>query len=164
MNIPSDKLSSLTTTREHFKTWSQKEQPKAFNEMPSFAGEMLFPTGERNFSTTTSSVHKGMFNVPRTKPFMRNENSDSIKQSGSFEGDTNYRETFKHHVNAERAQLIDPTKNQTNNVVVAQLTPMKCISQTRSDYVFHKNGRPSTQAQCDPYQSNLIEHIYPDKT
>lgn len=164
MNIPSDKLSNLTTTREHFKVWSQREQQlKTCTEMPSFAGEMLFPTSERNFSTTTSSVHKGMFNVPRTKPLLRNENSDSIKQGGSFDGDSNYRETFKHHLNAERAQLFDPTKNQANNVVPHQV-PMKSISQTKNDYVFHKNGRPSTQAQCDPYQSTLTEHIYPDRT
>lgn len=83
MYISHDKLSDKTTTKEHYKIWERVEPPsKPYIEMPSTAGDMLFPTTERNFQTTTALFHPPLLNVPRTKLIQRIENQGSISLSG----------------------------------------------------------------------------------
>jgi len=49
-------FSNKTTNMDHFQGIIQPIT-KGFSEHPSYAGSHLFPTGERNFSTITNSVH-----------------------------------------------------------------------------------------------------------
>ena len=85
MILSNDKLSDKTTSKDHFKQWNQNDGPvKAFNEWPSYAGDSLFPTAERNFATTTGTFHPIFQNVQRTKSFVRLENKGSLTAIGNY--------------------------------------------------------------------------------
>jgi hypothetical protein len=82
MILSHDKVSDKTTTNEHYKAWSQENPVRAFTEWPSYAGESLFPTAERNFSTTTATFHPPILNVPPAKSIIRIENKGSLGAFG----------------------------------------------------------------------------------
>ena len=83
MILSNDKVSDKTTSNEHFKAWSQPSGPvKSFTDWPSYAGETLFPTSERNFATTTATFHPPILNATRAKSFIRVENKGSIGLTG----------------------------------------------------------------------------------
>ena len=79
-----DKVSDRTTSNEHYKAWYQTMPVKSFTEWPSFAGESLFPTSERNFATTTATFHPPMLNVQPAKSFIRIENKGSLGSFGNY--------------------------------------------------------------------------------
>ena len=74
---------------------------------------------------------------------------------------TTNRNTYIKHINPERAQLIDPTKKPSESTLRTTAVPMQSLTQTRSDYVFHKGFRPPKLADVDPYLSDLNRQIYP---
>lgn len=51
-------MQTTTTKQEHFREWNTRIPSRGYNEHPSYAGEALFPTKERSFNTSTSTVHK----------------------------------------------------------------------------------------------------------
>jgi hypothetical protein len=160
--VPSKKFNFIgqSTTKEHFKGLPNKPNiTRASGELPSYAGYAIFPTSERNFSTTTLTTHKEFKNVPLTKPFLKNENTSArIVDKGDMEFETVNRETYIKHENAERAKLVDPQGNQN---IISNPIPMKSISQTRHDYIFYANHKPPTIQPNNPYDSNLNEIVYP---
>lgn len=158
--VPSKKFVGQSTTKEHFKGWSDNTNiTHTYSELPSYAGYALFPTSERNFATTTSTTHKEFKNVPVTKPFLKNESTSAqIIDKGKMDFETVNRETYIKHENAERAQLADPQGNQN---VISNPIPMKSISQTRHDYIFYANHKPPSIQFTNPYDSNLNEIVYP---
>lgn len=58
MKQPNASISSNTTTQDHFKDWQMRMPSRGYAEHPSYAGESLFPTKERNFKTSTNMVHQ----------------------------------------------------------------------------------------------------------
>jgi hypothetical protein len=82
MRLPIAKMSGDTTSKEHFKQWAlSADGNNAYAELPCIANEAIFPSKERNFATTTSSVHKYM-TAPLTEAFKPVENG--FKENGLF--------------------------------------------------------------------------------
>lgn len=59
-------ISSSTTTKEYFKRWpSAPRLERTRTEYPSLAGVALFPTNDRQFSTSTGETHRSFEVSPR---------------------------------------------------------------------------------------------------
>ena len=104
MRVSIEKLPSNTTAKEHFRDWNAKPPSRGFNEPPSYAGDgmrkfyldikkrnlinfnflALFPTKERNFVTSTSSVHQPIPVPKKTKLNAGVEMKGSIRLEGLF--------------------------------------------------------------------------------
>ena len=159
--MPVETISSNTTSNDHFKDWSAKPPTRGFNEHPSYAGEALFPTTERNFKTSTSLVHRSM-PLPKKNRILRKnvEAKGSYKLEGPMDLSSNYRETYVKFADPERAKLADPEK-KSRIFSAAASNPFPSVTQSRSDYVYYLNPQRPKLADCNPYESNLNEQLYP---
>lgn len=84
MRKPAESMQSKSTTKEHFKGIVQPVA-KGFYEHPSFVGEHLFPTTERNFQTITNTVHD-----KKELPKKSNLPKSEIKGNLTTEGEINF--------------------------------------------------------------------------
>ena len=82
IKIPTDKFASNTTTNDHYKNWNADLPPKSFIDPPSFAGQHLFPTQERNFETMSSLTYQPL-EYSKREAFNRSENIGHLKPEGN---------------------------------------------------------------------------------
>ena len=120
----------------------------------------LFPTTERCFKTQTSSVHDSKELPKKSKQFKTNiEAKGSYKLEGPMDFNSNYRETFVKFNDVERAKLFNPENK--SKIFSTPNKPFSATTQSRSDYVLYLNHQRAPLADCNPYESNLNEQIYP---
>ncbi|CAF0850225.1 unnamed protein product [Rotaria sordida] len=147
-------LSSLTTTRAHFKQWdSARSQPYA--ELPSVAGHVLFPGSSRSFNTSTGSTFKPFPKISQAKPIPRLENSGSLKLSGSMDLRTNYRESYIPPEPSSSRSAPTERKDKSKEDKVYTRRPMYTITQTSLDFRPYPNHRPSPPADMEPFVSQI---------
>ena len=82
-----EKVSSNTTSKEHFKNWEVSVPIRTSYEYPSYAGESLFPTFERSFTTHTRDVHKPISVKSKNdlRATIAKQDKDNLKPEGLFE-------------------------------------------------------------------------------
>lgn len=123
----------------------------------------MFPTTERNFKTHTSSVHDSKELPKKSKKLNVNvEAKGSYKLEGPMDLNSNYRETFVKFDDVERTKSINP-ETKSKIFSTGNTKPFSATTQSRSDYVLYLNHQRAHLADCNPYESNLNEQIYPGK-
>jgi hypothetical protein len=153
---PAVAFSTKTTNKEHFQGTFQPLS-KGFFEHPSYSQEIMFPSGERNFNTITSSVHHKM-ELPKKSNIPKCEIKGTLTSEGEMDLGTNYRETFIKYSDVEPVKKILPVQNELMLNPTKSLMPS--ITQTHSDFSF-KPYRPPKPADCNPYASSLDQLLYP---
>lgn len=73
---------------------------------------------------------------------------------------TNYKDTFVKYDHPERAYKISPI-NHSKAILATSKSATKSITQTKSDFVRYHKYKPATPANCNTFNSNLDQQIYP---
>jgi hypothetical protein len=81
IKIPGGKFSSDTTTAEYYKDWKADKPEKGYYNYPSVAGDHIFPSNEREFSTYMKATY-----VPKAYSKVdsvnKNSNHGTLKPEG----------------------------------------------------------------------------------
>jgi hypothetical protein len=83
-NCASEPVSSVTTNKDFFKRWVPKLE-RGYSEYPSLAGITLFPNRNREFSTSTSEVHKEFEETPKKAAYTKADFIGTLKPEGRKE-------------------------------------------------------------------------------
>lgn len=156
LKLPVDAFASKTTSNEHFKDWDYSLPAKAFAELPSFAGQALFPTKERTFVTSTKSVHDTK-KLPKKSELLKMEARGNLCIEGSMEFNTSMRDSFVDYPNFEATQPFIPKKSES----MIKGNFKTSSTQNQRDFKFHPNHRPPRPADCNPYLSKVENDLYP---
>ncbi|CAF0962145.1 unnamed protein product [Adineta steineri] len=150
---PALKMSSTTTSGTYFKSWhSPPSEP--YTEAPSIVGNLLFPDSSRNFSTSSGSVFVPHKNVSKTKSLRRLETRGNLRQTGSVDLSTSYRDSYIPHEYSPRSAPFD-RKGQLNEDNAHLHRKMDSISQTSTDFRAYPNHRPPLPVEGDPFLSQI---------
>ena len=161
-----EKISSETTNKDHFRSWNSnnsnetKTSGNLFFEYPSHAGEILFPSRERSFTTRTNSIHKiPKYSSKEDLVAKIPEKRDCIKQEGNLDLVTSYRDTFKKHpIESSKERKLPQSQNILS---ISDKMPMIGETQNKADFKFYADFQPTKPANCDPFVSDLDKQIYP---
>ena len=82
MRKPVEGFSTKTTSKEHYQGIVQPVA-RGYTDYPSYAGDSLFPTSERNFKTVNNSVHHKM-ELPKKSNLLKSEIKGSLVIEGFF--------------------------------------------------------------------------------
>ena len=177
MRKPAESMQTESTTKQHFKGIVQPVS-KGFYEHPSYVGDYLNPTSERNFQTMTNMFHDKK-ELPKKSNYSKSEIKGNLTTEGKFKfvikkinlnlyllifkiGEmdlgTNYRETFVKYSDYEPVKKILP--NQNEMLISSTKMMIPSITQTHHDFGY-KPSQPPKPADCNPYVSNLDQLIYP---
>ncbi len=157
MTLPGSSFASKTTSNEHFKDWKYN-RAKSFADHPSFAGESLFPTHERNFETSTNSAHYEMA-IPKKVLLLQSDAKGSLALEGNMEFNSAYRDNYQSYPSFDGPpKPIIPNKNE---VIFTKSKFKPSITQNQKDFIFHADHRPPKPADCNPFISKIDQDLYP---
>jgi hypothetical protein len=76
-------MEKTTTNMEHFRKWEVKHTNKGFGECPAIVPDLIFPTMQRSFETSTNSAYKLYQFKEKSKAFNQ-DMLESLKNEGSI--------------------------------------------------------------------------------
>jgi hypothetical protein len=159
IKLSGEKLSSSTTSNEHFLNWKAGMPSRGFSEMPSYVGHYLFPTREREFKTSTGLTFTTL-DLSKPKIYKRSENQGNLKPEGEMDLNTNYRDEYIKFKEIDRAKKVSPDSH-SSKIFSKDKIPILGVTQNKLDFKFYPDHRPPQPFDHDFYASDLNKHLYP---
>jgi hypothetical protein len=160
IKIPTDKFASNTTTNDFFKDWKADKPEKGHYNYPSFAGEVIFPSNTREFSTSISSTYQPK-PIVKVQSVNKSGHHGTLKPEGEMDMDTNYKSNFVLFKDFVRTKSIIPDKHSKKVMSLSARAHMTGVTQNKVDFKSYPNHRPPPPTSFNPFESYLNFQLYP---